>query len=421
MSKFLSHAIAGLLLVLLALPAAASSTLGGIVFVDTFYVRKDAANNSGGIASGSAVDADSYAATRIEVPNNTRIRASWSNEDAVGMYIELGLGGGNSGTGVNLRHAYGTYQFTDRWQMLLGHSTSPFSPLSPNQQVASSSAASVSASPNVFNGGNSTVGGGHDSGRGYGEFDAARNPQLRLTYSFPSQRGAIAVALMDATSGGTAISPAAGAAPANTQQRDSKFPRIDIGAAYNLYDVRLFPGVTFQKTTYNNVAAGSDDAVSTWVASFGLQSGKGPFLISAEVNYGQNWRQGSYSLGRSAATLGSGAYTYAGATSIGNTDSLGYWIDLGWRLTIANTQSELHLVYGAMTSEAADPTTAALDFNHQSRMLGLSWPIDMPWVARGFRVRPEVFLYDEGRSTVAGVEYDFGTEVVAGLQFQYTF
>ena len=45
--------------------------------------------------------------THMELPTITRLRAKWSNEDRVGMYLELGMGGGSGGAGVFLRHAYG--------------------------------------------------------------------------------------------------------------------------------------------------------------------------------------------------------------------------------------------------------------------------------------------------------------------------
>lgn len=418
MSKYALPTVVGLLTVTLASPAPASSTFGGIVFTDVYNMKKTAANNSGGVTNGSSADADSSTATRVELPNITRIRASWSNEDDVGMYVELGLGGNSGTTGVSTRHAYGTYRFTDRWQILAGHSSSPFSPLFPNQLIGNS--ASGSASGNAGFGSIATtdrIGGNHNVGKGYGELDSGRSPQVRFTYAFPNQRGAVAIAILDANSGGSTVSPSA--STSTTPARDSSLPRIDIGGAFNLYDVRVFPGLSYQKSTYNGVSAGSDDSVTTWAASFGLQTGKGPFEISAEINHGRNWRNAGYSLGNSAAALGSGAYTYAGNTRIGDTDSTSYWVDLGWRITTANTQSVIHLVYGAMRSKSADP--ASLDFNHKSTMLGVSWPIDLPWIARGFTIRPEIFTYDEGKSRQGSSTVDYGKETIVGVQLQFTF
>ena len=419
MSKYALPTVVGLLAVVFASPILASSTFGGIVFTDVYSVKKTAANNSGGVANSSSADADSVSATRVELPNITRIRASWSNEDDVGLYAELGLGGNSGATGVSTRHAYGTYRFTDRWQILAGHSSSPFSPLFPNQLIGNSASGSASGPVTAIGSLATTdrIGGNHNVGKGYGEMDSGRSPQVRFTYSLPNQRGAIAIALLDANSGGSSISPSA--STATTPARDSQLPRIDIGGAYNLYNVRVFPGLSYQKTTYNGVAAGSDDSVTTWAASFGLQTGTGPFEVSAEYNRGSNWRNAGYSLGNSPAALGSGAFTYAGGTRVGDTDSTSYWVDLGWRVTTTNTQSVIHLVYGAMRSKSADAT--ALDFSHKSTMLGVSWAIDMPWIARGFTVRPEVFTYNEGQSTQGTAVVDYGKETIVGVQLQFTF
>ena len=49
------------------------------------------------------------------------------------------------------------------------------------------------------------------------------------------------------------------------------------------------------------------------------------------------------------------------------------------------------------------------------------WPIETPWIARGLTVRPEIYLYDEGKSTIGNTEIDFGKEVLAGVQMQFTF
>lgn len=392
--------------------ALARSTFGGIIYTDVYSINKDSNNNSGGVPSGGTADAASFDATRFELPNITRLRASWTNEDDLGMYIELGIGGASGATGVSTRQAYGTYKFSDRWQILVGQSTSPVSPLFPEQLLGNNAPSSASSSP-------ASIGGGHNTGKGYGDFDGGRNPQVRMTYSFPSQRGAVAIALLDPNQGRNLTLP--GALP-TAPARDAKLPRVDVGAAFRFYNVRVFPGVSYQKQSYNGVADGSEDGLDTWVASLGLQSGTGPFEFSAEYNTGRNWRNASYSLGNSSATLDSGAAAYldSGRTRIADSDNQSYWVDLGWRMTTKNTSSTLHLVYGEATSEV-DSGPLSVRSDSRSKMLGLSWPIETPWIARGLTVRPEVYLYDEGRSTVGGTEIDFGEELLAGVQMQFTF
>jgi len=60
-------------------------------------------------------------------------------------------------------------------------------------------------------------------------------------------------------------------------------------------------------------------------------------------------------------------------------------------------------------------------FDYQSSMFGISVPIDLPWIAKGFRVRPEIFVYDKGENTIGGTKVDQGQDILTGIQLQYTF
>lgn len=413
MKKFPILVLTGAVLVAFAVPAIAKSTVGGIVYTDVYFVKKNQANNSSGIASGGSATADELSTVKFEVPNITRLRAQWTNEDDLGIYLEFGIGGASGATGVNTRHAYGTYEMTENWQILAGHSTSPFSVLFPNQLLGNNAPRSASGSTNV--------GGEHNQGKGYGEVDSGRGPQVRFTWRSADRRNAIAVALLDPNQGAAVDLPSAFA---TSEARASKLPRLDIGAAYTGYSVRMFPSAFYQKQSYNGVAPGSDDEASSWGASFGVQTGTGPFEISAELTKGQNLGNVGLSLGNSIAAKKSVACTYtdgSGTTRIGDTDATAYWVDLGWKLTSQGTQSVLHLVYGQMETENGSAATAACNFNYKSKMIGLSWPFEFPWIAKGLTIRPEYFIYDEGRGIENGVAKDFGKEWVGGVQFQFTF
>jgi hypothetical protein len=113
-------------------PALAKSTLGGIIFTDFYVLSQDKESR---VDSTGNPNAESRTVSHVEVPNMSRLRARWSNEDKVGMYTELGLGGSQGSTGVKLRHAYGTWDISQTWQLMGGHSTSPFSPLFPSQTI----------------------------------------------------------------------------------------------------------------------------------------------------------------------------------------------------------------------------------------------------------------------------------------------
>ena len=392
--------------------ASARTTFGGIIYLDSYGISKNSANNSGGVMLGHLAQADSFSAGRIELPNITRLRASWSNEDDVTMFIELGIGGSSGSTNVNTRQAFGTYRITDRWQILAGQTTSPFSPLFPNQLLGNNAPASASRSV-------AGIGGSHNTGKGYGDFDGGRNPQLRFTYLLPSNNGALAVALLDPNQGTGLDLPGDFVVK---PQRDSFIPRIDVGAALVFSNYRLFPGFTYQRQSYNAVSSGSEDDVTSWAGSLGLQTAVGAFEFSGEFNIGENWRNSSFSLGNSIAANRSGASVRVdnALATIENSKNMSYWVDAGWRMTTKNTSSVLHFVYGKMESRLRENNSLGR-VEYESTMIGLSWPIDLPWTARGLTVRPEVFLYDEGDSTNNFGKVDFGREILAGVQLQYTF
>ena len=107
----------------------------------------------------------------------------------------------------------------------------------------------------------------------------------------------------------------------------------------------------------------------------------------------------------------------AGNLRVGDTESFSVWADFGFRFTGKETQGTFHFVVGQMSSERQDGSNVELD----SSMVGISVPIDVPWVAKGFRVRPEIFVYDNDNNGNDFITTKNGTEVLGGIQLQYTF
>lgn len=366
------------------MPLQAKSTIGGIVFLNSYYQEQDAARSGG---------RDDVSKTKIEVPNNSRIRIRWDNEDRVGMYTEMGIG-----DDVTLRHAYGTWDSSEKWQLLAGKTTTPFAPLNPEVAMV------------------------HNSGQSVGNTQTKREAQLRLTRKFLNRRGAIAVALLDPNQGDEPQD--AIAANSNLGSKDTALPRIDIGAAYRAFNMQLFPSVFYQRQSYNNLTSlGSDDDVTSWGAAFGAKTALGPLTIAAEIGYGQNWGNSQMSLSGSPAGDNASAVPYArnGVTKLADTDNLAFWIDAGYRFTSSELKGTVHLVLGTMNSEADGPSGSSADTDYESTMIGLSVPTDLPWIARGFRFRPELFYFDYGKNDVGNTEVDGGDEIIAGVQLQYTF
>ena len=94
MKKFVFLGFLAVFLLALVPPGVAKVKIGGIIFTDFFYLDRNKAN-----ADFNGVGNDPYTVTAIQAPDIARLYAAWTNEDNVGMYIELGLGQGGGGIG----------------------------------------------------------------------------------------------------------------------------------------------------------------------------------------------------------------------------------------------------------------------------------------------------------------------------------
>jgi len=361
----------------------AKSTIGGIVFTNAYVERIDDGN-------------ESFNRTTIDLANNSRLRIRWTNEDNVGMYIESGIG-----DSVRLRHAYGTWDISDRWQILAGQTSTPFAPLEPQVAMV------------------------NNSGQSVGSVSPGRQSQVRFTYKFPNRRGAFAFAFLDPNTGETLSVD-----DTDIGEKSSILPRIDIGAAYNAFNWQIFPGAFIHQQEYDRLNVDDvDDSLTIWGASLGARRGFGPFVLAAEFGVGQNWGNTQMSQSGSPAGDNAGAIVYDnnGNLSIADSDNQNFWIDLGYRFNSKQTQGSIHLVVGQSNSEVDN-----LGDDYSSSMIGISAPIDLPWIARGFRIRPELFLFDYGDDNTTSfadpatgerflVELDSGSQTIVGVQLQYTF
>ncbi len=354
----------GLLLSLSSAQVMAKSTIGGIVFLNTYLDSKvdkvTAANDTFNLNLSKA--------------NNSRLRIKWNNEDNVSMYYEIAL----KSSALTVRHAYGKWDFSETGQLLAGDTSTPFAPLNPSVAMV------------------------HNSGQGYGRVSPGRPSQIRYTYKFLNRNGAIAVAMVDPNKGSTA-------GPTGTS-REQSVPRLDIGMAYRTFNWQIFPSLFYHKIDYSN----SVTTVTSTGVALGVKLGAGPLIIAAEYGSGKNWgnTSGSYS-GSTAGDNASALYNVGVKTSDNN--NTGYWIDLGFRFTGNESKGVVHFVYGAMSSQASSTTT---NINATSSMFGISVPIDLPYVARGLRIRPEIFVFNNKDSGTTKVDE---TNTIVGLQLQFTF
>jgi len=403
--------MAVLLLVVFTMPAMAKVKIGGIVFTDFYYLNRDKENAFfRGVSDGTT----SYNQTAIQVPNITRLYGRWTNEDNVGMYIELGLGqdGGNlnqsASNGVSLRHAYGWWDMSPNFQIMVGKSTTPFSPLNPSQLLGTRS-----GSVNII-------------GVGYGDYYSSREAQVRGTFKF-GKVARLAIALVDPN--GRLVT--GDLHPATSGTSNTLIPRIDIGVPLHFGPVSVYPSFAYQRKSYDDasyLSAPIDNAITSYIGSLGAKGGFGPFGIALEGQWGQNWAnmRGLAGVSPSVAwDVGTGtgtahirnpisAATVNANNQINNAETYAFWIDLSYKFGPVTP----HLMYGQMKSK-----NVALGTNDnvsaRTQMIGFSVPIQL---AKGFSIRPECMWYDDGDGSWAGkATTDYGNYAIYGVQFQITF
>jgi len=390
MKKLFIIGFAALLLVAFTAPAMAKVKIGGIVFVDAYYLDRDKNNDRTPLQPGQVKHA--YSATKIQVPNITRLYGRWTNEDNVGMYIELGLGEtatSTSGTNVSLRHAYGWWDISPAFQLMAGHTTTPFSPLNPSQLLGTRS-----GTLNII-------------GVGYGDFYSGRYVQVRGTWKF-GKVARLEIAALDPNAAGNPNVPKhdeyAGITP------NAKLPRFDLSLPLTFGPVKIYPSYFFNYKTLEGTAPGADDDLYVWGGSLGLRFGAGPFSLSAEGQFGRNWANSQGLVGNSPSASAMGASLHN--LDIQDAKCYNGWIDLAFKFGPATP----HAIYGIQNGQGsgADKTNAT------TQMIGLSVPIDL---AKGFRLRPEVMWYFDGTNNKnsAGEGVNNGAYAIYGVQFQITF
>ncbi len=399
---FLAGVLAVFLLGLVS-PCMALVKIGGIVFTDFYYLDRDKANaDFSGVGNGS----DPYTVTSLQVPDITRLYAKWSNEDNVGMYIELGIGqeddaiSESTSNGVMLRHAYGWWDVNDSFQIMAGKSTTPFSPLNPSQLLGTRS-----GSLNIV-------------GAGYGNFYSGRFAQVRGTYRF-CKNARLAIALVDPNGTARDIGDYG---PWDdwliTAQNNTKIPRVDISLPFYVGPVYIYPSFLYQHRTVDIISPGMgtsgsvENDLDSYIGSLGFKFGFGPIALLGEGNWGKNWGNTRGLMGNSMPALLSSAMLDPFTNKIDDAETYSYWFDLSYKFGVITP----HVVFGEMSTSNK---YLGFDLDAKSRMWGFSVPID---AAKGFRIRPEVMWYDDGELKIRNVgNLDNGKYAIYGVQFQVTF
>jgi hypothetical protein len=406
MKKLFVLGVAALLMVAFTVPAMAETKVGGIVFTDFYYYKQSEEKQSGGVPDGASATDGDWASTRIQVPIISRLYVRWTNEHNVGMYFESGVGdnvgSGQSGGGNNtLRHLYGWWDATPNFQILAGHSTTPFSPLTPTQLV-----------------GTSAPGQTHVIGVGYGEYYAGRYPQVRFTFKF-SEMVRAAIAFIDPHQGGSTAGTALTPEPGKAVDEDATMPRIDIGVPIYIGPVKLYPGLMWQEKTFDDVASG-DDSVTSYAWTMGVSGGFGPLVFQGEINAGKNMANtnglGFRAVAPTQLIQASTAYVKTDG-SVEDSDCMGWWAEVGFKAGPAT----ISVTYGQASAQN-DRDGGNTEYDVQTAFYGAHAVIP---VAKTFLIRPEIMFYDNDDAAKVGRPdgraVDYGKESIYGVCFMISF
>ena len=198
---------------------------------------------------------------------------------------------------------------------------------------------------------------------------------------------------------------------------ENEIPRIDVALPINFGAVNLAPGFTYLKRDYDEVTPGNDDSASVWAVSLAAKAAFGPVTITGEVQGGQN-------LGRTVSNwwgvdaCNPQTFGPAGAVKIADSDYMGYWMDLAYKVGKVTIHG---ILGGQQTDNDGDPSIPqdAAEFDVTRTMYGITLPIS---VSKGFTIQPELMFYDFGNDNeYAGVQTDDGEERVFGIQFELRF
>lgn len=434
--------------VIMSMPVCAAVDIGGQVFFDTYYYHQDKEGFSrtgwtgvktqpgsgglGGIPKGSVANSDDRNQTYMDLNHATALRFHWFNQEGLGMFTVIYMNadpGQSAGTdpgfkvGVSIATLY--YDIFKDLRLTVGRGgfTQVFSPFDPQTYMGYDGVCKV-------------------EGLGYGNINSKYQDGIRLTYKFVPFAAIDVEFLMPRLTADTEVMGGPGFVAKAGQSIDnvSKIPKIEVGLPFTYAGswgkVAFTPSAMYLKQQFNNVAAGDDSATSYGLSAGAMIDIFGVKLMG-EYNYGQNL----YTASRiGEATVYPFKYEYItggfrnamGArvlnSALYDSKTHAFWVQAGYNIMgrVAPT-----VFYGRNQTKrdmpdafvpgnipkGLDPNYGNTDFTTQ--FYGINIPVT---ITKNFKVVPEFMIYDNGSSNkVNGVEYNYGKEWLAGVEFQLTF
>jgi len=437
MKKFLIIALAAAVCIGFSELAMADVKVGGRISFDT-YMQSFDANYKGKSALDPAIT--DFSELNFENNSSTNLHVKWTEAD-FGMYLELAMGSNNEqnilqatqGTlepvdNVFTRYSYGWWDF-GAGKLTVGQDNTGFSPLNPMQMCGTGS-------------GQFKI-----IGIGFGNIYSGRVYQLRGNFDL-GETGSLGVALVDphgsSLAQGLYFTDTGGAHPYWGYQitpagsEETTMPRIDISAVLKFAGVRLYPGLLYQKITWDDVPAGADDEITTTLYSVGAKTSFGAFGIAAEYNMGQNpgnanlltdgtyFKYGSRPSALAPAALtglyGTGfdmAAVVDSSGKVSDTDFTGYWVDLSYKFG----HNTFHAIYGQqhIENDKVPYLFTGTDLKMKNTRTMMSFNVWIP-LSKNLIVIPEVNFWDYGDREIEGqADAGLGEATIYGINWLFMF
>jgi len=443
MKKLLIGVLAVACCVAFSAPVFAEIKVGGMISAEQFYWGMSKERRQfGGVADGTATNLDDYGSTEFAMgqPWNRLNMQYISDDKKIGGMLELRTGGqkggGNStnaagGNAVGENNfvwelAYIDWHLNPNFYLRVGRQTQTFAIYSPEQQMGHNHGHIVLAGFGNIHGATS-----RDGVRAYIKFnDMIRmelqmlNPDSDGTSAAPGTTGDL-LTTTSRRGAGAVLLPALPATAGGVAAEENTIPRFDISLPIKVGNFSIEPSFSWARSSYTQIAAGSDDEYDSWGASLGFKAGFGPFTLSGEYTYGQNLGGHSY------VGAGNGmpsTYTISG-TNIGIEDTTTHsaWLQAEFNFGPFGIQ----LIGGIEKAEndgnpnlSRNVDTAEFDVTRYA--VGLQVPI---YIAKNFKVVPQAWYYNYGDSADVGgtaaaprnSDTDLGNETTIGVFWQLSF
>jgi len=439
MKKALILAVAAAVCVGLSGLAMADLKVGGKICFDTYMQTYSDTYMGKTTAAPNITD---FSELGFENNSSTGLNVRWT-DGKFGMYLELAMGASNDQTvmqatrgsvnpvdNVFTRYSYGWWDF-GAGKLTVGQDNTGFSPLVPMQMCGTGS-------------GQFKI-----IGIGFGDIYSGRVYQVRTDFKL-GETGSLGIALVDPhgsslaqglylDNNGTEPHPVWQYQITPAGNEETTMPRIDISAVLKFGPVSVYPGLLYNKKTWDDVPAGQDDTITTSLYSLGVKYATGPFGVAAEYTAGKNpgdadlLTDGTY-FGYGSGTpfpalippgvFGTGFDMAAVVDSTGkvsDTDFSGYWVDLSYKFGY-NT---IHAMYGQQSIENDSvPYLPFLGPNDLKMENTRTWMGFNAWIplSKHMIVIPEVNIWNYGDRQIEGFDdAELGKATLYGIGWLFIF